>query len=272
MNDAVRLSWAELNRIGTRDRNQDRIGAATDGALACFVVADGAGGHQGGETAAQLVVDTVLAAFRRAPANSAASLAAYVDAASSAVAGARTADPALREMSSTVALLVVDQAAASASWAHLGDSRIYLLREGAVHAVSRDHSLARQLIDAGYAPAAEDVRSHPRRHVLLAAIGAENGIAADISHAGVPLLAGDALLLCSDGLWQYLDDAAMLAALPTSGRSEDWLDGMCAAAEREARRQAGDGRGDQPPRDDYSAYAIRVHAPAQRQDQPREAP
>lgn len=254
MNGAVRLSWVELNRIGTRTSNQDKIGAARDGDLACFVVADGAGGHHGGETAAQIVVDAVLAAFCAAPANDGASLAAYVAAASSAVAAARAADPTLAEMSSTVALLVIDQQAATASWAHLGDSRIYLLRGGAVQAVSRDHSLAQQLIAAGYAQP-DALRSHPQRHVLLAAIGAENGIAPTLGDAAMPLLAGDALLLCSDGLWQHLEDAAMLAALPTSGRSEDWLDGMCAAAERSAREA-----GEEAQRDNYSAYAIRVHA------------
>lgn len=299
----VRLSWAAMSELGGRASNQDRLGAARHGSLVCLVVADGAGGHRGGETAATLVVDAVLAAFCQAPAVSAAAALAFiaaaeasvqaamaaatsagvadasadatVDATADASAGATaaaiaiaagaavTADAApaavpgaTADMRATVAVLLVDQASAEAVWAHLGDSRIYLLRGGAVHAVTRDHSLVQQLVDAGYVGSAA-LRTHPQRHVLLAAVGASSDGIGAVAAAAVRLQPGDALLLCTDGLWEWVDDAAMLAALPTSGRSQDWLDGLGAAAARSAAMApAGAGA-----RDNFSAYAIGVHGP-----------
>lgn len=287
----VRLSWAAMSELGGRASNQDRLGAARHGSLVCLVVADGAGGHRGGETAATLVVDAVLAAFCQAPAVSAAAALAYIAAAEASVqaamaaatgaavadasadatadaiaiaAGAAvTADPApaavpgaTADMRATVAVLLADQASAEAVWAHLGDSRVYLLRGGAVHAVTRDHSLVQQLVDAGYVGSAA-LRTHPQRHVLLAAVGASSDGVGAVAAAAVRLQPGDALLLCTDGLWEWVDDAAMLAALPTSGRSQDWLDGLGAAAARSAAMApAGTGA-----RDNFSAYAIGVHGP-----------
>lgn len=253
----VRLSWAEQSDTGARPVNQDRIGAARHGDLACFVVADGAGGHRGGETAATLVRDEVLAAFLSAPSATPAAADRCIDMAIARVALAKAADPALADMSSTAALVLIDQDSARAAWAHLGDSRIYLFRAGAVLHASCDHSFVQQLIEGGYADAAAS-RSHPQRHVLLAAVGAENGIEASVSEA-VELQAGDALLVCSDGLWEWVDETGMLAALAASARAEDWLAALCAAAADGAARKGAQER------DNFSAYAIRVHTREQAQ-------
>ena len=252
----VRLSWSEVTNPGARPGNQDRIGAARHAQLACFVVADGAGGHAGGETAATLVRDEVLAAFLESPAATPTAAARCIDKAIARVAAVKAADGAvngkLADMSSTAAVLLVDQDGAAACWAHLGDSRIYLFRAGALLHASADHSFVQQLIEGGYADAGA-ARSHPQRHVLLAAIGAENGLAASVSDCA-DLLPGDALLVCSDGLWEWVDETAMLAALATSARAEDWLAALCARAAQAASGTYG------VERDNFSAYAIRVHA------------
>ena len=245
----VRLSWAQASDIGMRATNQDAIGAARDGDLACFVIADGTGGHHGGEVAARIAVDAVLGAFSAAPAFGAPALQSYVAKATSKVAQARRADPQLAAMSTTVAALLIDQRAARAVWVHLGDSRIYLFRAGRVHAVTIDHSLARQLIDAGYAGAGE-LRQHPQRNILLAAIGAEGDVAVAAS-GEFALEAGDALLACSDGLWEWVLDDEMEQALSATAGSEDWLAALCARAEA-AVSAAGKAR------DNFSAYAIRI--------------
>jgi serine/threonine protein phosphatase PrpC len=253
---AVRLSWADCTETGTRDSNQDRIGAARDGELACFVVADGAGGHAGGETAARLVRDEVLAAFLAHPGADSAAALRYLDTAIARVAAVKAADPSLADMSSTAAALLIDQAGASAAWAHLGDSRIYLFRTGAVLHASRDHSLTQQLVDGGYLDAGAQ-RNHPQRHMLLAAVGIENGIRPSACEGAVDgsiaLLPGDALLVCSDGLWEWVDEAGMLAALHASARAEDWLAALCSHATAACAASPGAAR------DNFSAYAIRVH-------------
>jgi serine/threonine protein phosphatase PrpC len=248
-NGAVRLSWAQASETGMRAANQDAIGAARNGELACFAIADGTGGHQGGEVASRIVADTVLGGFCAAPECSADALLSCVAQASAKVAEAKRADRQLEDMSSTVAALVVDQESARAVWVHLGDSRIYLFRDNRLHAVTQDHSLVQQMVDAGYAKA-DQLRAHPQRNLLIAAVGAEGE--APVAAGESTLAAGDALLVCSDGLWEWVHEHEMEQALAANARSEDWLAAMCALADA-AVRAAG------KVRDNYSAYAIRVH-------------
>jgi serine/threonine protein phosphatase PrpC len=251
MGSAVRLSWAQASEIGMRATNQDAMGAARNGELTCFVVADGTGGHHGGEVASRLVVDALLGAFGAGPTFGAPALLGYVGKAIASVAQARAGDQQLGDMSSTVAALLIDEQAARAVWAHLGDTRIYLFRAGRVLAVTKDHSLTQQLIEAGYA-SADQLRVHPQRHILVAAVGAEGETPVAVSDDAVTLEAGDALLACSDGLWEWVHEHEMEQALAATARSEDWLAAMCATADA-AVAAAG------KVRDNYSVYAIRVH-------------
>ncbi|MFP5393062.1 MAG: PP2C family protein-serine/threonine phosphatase, partial [Gammaproteobacteria bacterium] len=224
----VKLSWASVSQIGARESNEDALGRANSGESACFVLADGAGGHAGGETAARIVVDSVLSSFGANPACAEGALLAHAQRASEAVAQARQRTPEFRDMSATLAACVIDCAGARAQWAHLGDSRIYLFRQQRVHAVTRDHSMTQQLVDAGLVKA-EQLRVHPNRNLLWAAIGAEGGEPATVS-APAPLLPGDALLLCSDGLWEWVLEDQMLATLAATPDSRHWLDAMCTLA------------------------------------------
>ena len=255
----VRLSWAKASEAGARAANQDVIGAAVDDELACFALADGTGGHHGGEVASRIAVDAVIKAFRAAPAFGARALLSYAAGATSKVAAARRADPQLADMSTTVAALLIDSQAGRAVWAHLGDSRVYLFRAGRVHAVTTDHSLAQQLIDAGYASAGA-LRLHPQRNILLAALGAEGDFAV-VASDEVALEAGDALLVCSDGLWEWVLEDEMEQALSATAGSEDWLAALCARADAAVGAAGAAGKA----RDNYSAYAIRVQPPLREQ-------
>lgn len=248
---AVRLSWAQAGEIGMRSTNQDAMGAVRNGALTCFVIADGTGGHHGGEVASRIVVDALLGAFGAGPAFGTPALLSWIDQSIAQVAQGRRADQQLSDMSSTVAALLVDEQAARAVWAHLGDTRIYLFRNGRLLAVTKDHSLTQQLIDAGYA-SADQLRLHPQRHILLAAVGAEGEMPVATSEGEIALEAGDALLACSDGLWEWVQEHEMEQTLAGNSRSEDWLAAMCELADASVR-EAG------KTRDNYSAYAIRVH-------------
>lgn len=248
---AAALDIASVREIGMRASNQDCIGLASQDEMSCFVVADGAGGHQGGEIASRIVVESVLAKFGAESSFSTRALRCYVEHAVGEVAAAkRGAAAELGEMSATVAALLIDQANARAVWAHLGDSRIYLFRGGVLHKVTRDHSLTQQLIDAGYAKASE-LRLHPQRNILTAAIGTEGGTTISVSEPPVDLEAGDAFLMCSDGLWEWVDEAQMEHSLRAAADSQAWLSAMCAIADG-AVGMSGKSR------DNYSAYAIRV--------------
>jgi serine/threonine protein phosphatase PrpC len=251
----IALTWTRINDIGKRSTNQDTVGEAFEDPLACFVVADGAGGHEGGEVASRVVVDAVLGHFQREPRFGAEALLAYAASASDDVAARKRENARYADMSTTVAALLVDCANGRAMWAHLGDTRIYLFRQARLHAMSKDHSLTQQLIDAGYARA-EHLRLHPQRNILFAAIGAEGDTAIELSAGAMALQPGDALLLCSDGLWEWVMEADMERTLAQSADSEKWLAAMGRLADDNIINTG-------KVRDNYSAYAILVHKAVQ---------
>ena len=246
----VRLSWTRINMIGMRATNQDAVGQAQHGDIACFVIADGAGGHEGGEIAARIVVESTLAKFAGAPAFGAHALISYVQSAIEQVARDKKQTPSRADMSSTVAALLVDGASGHALWAHLGDTRVYLFRDARLLAVSKDHSLTQQLIDAGYAKA-DQLRVHPQRNILFAAVGAEGDTPVALGEGPIQLRPGDALLLCTDGLWEWVQEAEMESTLAQTADDVEWMEAMCAIADTVSARFDKE-------RDNFSAYAIRV--------------
>jgi len=246
----IDLAWTRINEIGMRSTNQDTIGEAFHDQLACFVLADGAGGHEGGEIASRLVVESILNCFRHDPRFGPDALLGYAACASADVAKHKLKEPRCADMSTTVAALLIERSGAQALWAHLGDSRVYLFRDAKLHAISKDHSLTQQLIDAGYARA-EQLRVHPQRNILYAAIGAEGDTQIELSAGVTSLLPGDALLLCSDGLWEWVMEADMERTLAQHGSAEAWLAAMCRLADDNIKNSG-------KMRDNFSAYAILV--------------
>src|SRR5262249_23583254 len=127
---SVALDIAEVSLIGGRASNQDACAQSDNGALVCMVVADGAGGHEGGEIASALVVRAVVGAFEGSPGCTQALLRALIARATSEVQREKIGRPKLASMSATVATVLLDRAHGEACWAHLGDTRIYLFRGG----------------------------------------------------------------------------------------------------------------------------------------------
>lgn len=246
----IRLAWSHVSEIGMRASNEDSLGHATQGVLDCFIVSDGAGGHQAGEVASRIVVETMLAQFSNNPSFGPAALRVLSGQAILGVAKNKQQNPRHHDMSATLAALLVDGARAQAVWAHLGDSRVYHFRDARVLSVSKDHSLTQQLIDAGYAKA-EQLRVHPQRNILFAAIGAEGETPVAVSDKAVDLLPGDALLLCSDGLWEWIHEKDMERTLAAAADPAQWLDAMCQVAAAGVAAAA-------KVRDNFTAYAIGV--------------
>lgn len=249
----MNLSQAQITAQGHRPSNQDALGCATQDGLMCFVMSDGTGGHSGGEVAARLVVETILAQFMREASFGARALRSYIDCAIVKVAQSKKSSDKRRSMSATVAALVIDQINHCALWAHLGDTRVYLFRRNKLLHMSNDHSLAQRFVDAGYAKA-EQIRTHPQRSVLYAAIGAEGDTFPEVTREAVDLMNGDAFLICTDGFWEWIIEAQMEHTLSLAQTSEEWLELMSKIAASNALASGKE-------RDNFSAYTILLREP-----------
>ena len=202
------------SRIGARKLNQDRVADWASPGAVLLAVADGLGGHAHGEIAAQIAVDLLGRAFAQEARPRLAEPARFLSRAMAAahVAILREAESRrLREVPRTVlvACLVQD---GIAHWAHIGDSRLYLLRKGRIHARTRDHSWVQQLVDEGRIRE-EAAASHPDRNRLLQCLGGVH--APRVDTGSERLEKGDTVLLCSDGLWGPLTQRQLVHALAT---------------------------------------------------------
>ncbi len=207
----TRWRYAAATDIGlVRQTNQDALYA--DDTLA--IIADGMGGHAAGEVAAAISIDLVREGFRESP--SVEGLVEAIQAANLAVVSDSRANPEHFGMGTTIIAvgLTLDlEGMVSPTLVHVGDSRAYQLRDGALRQLSEDHSVAEEWVRMGRLTT-EEAAVHPRRHQLTRAVGVEDTIAIDV--ASISALAGDRLLICSDGLSNELDNdtLARLASAP----------------------------------------------------------
>jgi protein phosphatase len=216
-----------------RQANQDAFAVDTDQHI--YVVADGMGGHSGGEVASWKAVETLLAVLRGAaghpadlpaPARPAGGgqagagggqagvrqsdepLIRAIEAANEHVFRLASEDRRLHGMGTTlVALQVTGPAAVIGS---VGDSRVYLWRDHQLRQVTHDHSLVNEYVRLGTL-SAEEASTHPLKHIISRAIGVHPTV--EVDHFTIPLKPGDLFLLCSDGLTNMLDQEEIAAAL-----------------------------------------------------------
>lgn len=209
----------EYTNRGGRAYNEDAAGHSVIESNGVFIVADGLGGHQFGELAASCVRDTVLAAFdgnfdtpceewlteRLAEANQ---KILKMQAEKNAV------------LKSTAVVLAVDDG--KAVWANVGDSRLYFLRDGKIQAITNDHSVAYKKYKAGEITR-EQIAADEDQSALLRALGSEDRSEAEI-YAGITLLPGDAFMLCTDGMWEYILDEEVLIDCLKSDNAAHWAE------------------------------------------------
>lgn len=200
------LEFSELSDTGrVRTRNEDYLGHVAPGSPAqarshgwLFALADGVGGQRQGEVASRAAVQEVLAGFRRAKEMALHKdlLTQLVQAANARVCEAEAiSGPSGAGMASTIVVCGVRFDRATV--AHVGDSRCYLLRGNEARPITRDHTVAAEQARSGLL-SAEEAAEASTRHVLTRSLGANLFVNIEIDE--VQLLAGDVLLLCSDGL------------------------------------------------------------------------
>lgn len=209
-------SFAYTNQ-GGRSHNEDAVGEQKSGESGIFVVADGLGGHQFGEVASACVRDALLADWKPAEENRPEWLRIRIAEANQRVLEMqREKGSALR---STVVALVID--GSQAVWANVGDSRLYYLHEGRICAFTEDHSVAYKKFKAGEITR-EQIGQDEDQSRLLRSIGSGERSEPDIHICDAALEPGDAFLLCSDGIWEYLKEEEIAIDLLKAENAQEW--------------------------------------------------
>lgn len=190
-----------------REHNEDAFAIAAGQGIA--LVADGMGGHNAGEVAAELAVGTALAILGQTAGLGARDrLETAVQAANASVRDKAASHPRYQGMGTTLVAVLVE--AKSISVAHVGDSRLYRLRRGTLQQLTRDHSLQQEFIDKGLY-SAEEAKQKVARNLLTHALGLADSV--PVAVAVHPLAIGDRYLLCSDGLHEMVSNAEIAALL-----------------------------------------------------------
>ncbi|MFM2054682.1 MAG: hypothetical protein RL456_2719 [Pseudomonadota bacterium] len=251
----MQLDLATCLEPGARDHNEDDLRTGQDGALSWAVLSDGAGGHSRGDEASRQVVSTLdagLAEASRQGAIDADGLGALVRRAHQRLCADAAQAGARQRMHATVVALWLDRGRGQAVWAHVGDSRLYLVRDGVAAALTRDDSVVQQMVDAGFL-SAEDARHHPRKNQLLSALGGVEGdVEVHLPPEPLALRDGDGFLLCSDGWWDVVEAPRIAAAFGAGPDAAGWI----ARMDRMIRDAA------RPQQDNYSAIGLRLRGPA----------
>lgn len=221
-----RVASAGLTDVGRkRDHNEDSY--LIDDELQLYVVADGMGGHAGGGTASRIAVETIDRELRSARESSENPFRAdvplqdsplpdtirnAVESACQAIFSAAQEDPRLAGMGTTVIALLVrgDQA----FFAHVGDSRAYLIRGELIQQISEDHSLVNEQIKAGMITP-EEAKHSRYKNIITRSVGFEEEVQVDVM--GLTLQPGDTFVLCSDGLANMVDDEELRQVIDANG-------------------------------------------------------
>ena len=195
-----------------REGNEDAIGCwpHEDGIL--FAVADGLGGHNAGEVASALALEVLAEEIKNAPESWPIEkrLRRAVQEANLRIYNKSTTVPELHRMGTTLTATVL--AGARLVAAHIGDCRLYLLREGNLTQLTKDHTWVGEQVQYGIL-SPEEARAHPKRHMLSRSLG--NDLIVGIDILSLDIQPGDVLVQCSDGIHALVSDARMLELLQT---------------------------------------------------------
>jgi len=213
----LRVEYADISLLGGREENQDRVAATATEHAALLVVVDGMGGHAHGAKAAEVTQQVLLEAFAQTPQpllDPLGFLHLTLGRAHEEVVKLGVQLPIEHRPRATCAVCLVQQGAAW--WAHVGDSRLYHLRRGALLARSRDHSHVELLLREGLITA-EQAHTHPMRNFVECCLGGDPIVPDMTLTRRRPLEPNDVLLVCTDGFWAGVRDAEIAAELGAPG-------------------------------------------------------
>ena len=196
------IQKTDVGRVRSENQDYAILSTTEDEALDAekgrlMVVADGMGGHRGGATASRLAGTTIKTEyFHSQHEDVSTALKGALEKANSRIFNEAQANPELRGMGTTCSALVIKD---NQAWfAHVGDSRIYLVRGDEIRQITDDHSLVASMVREGLLTPKE-AEVHPRRNVLQRSMGVADSVEVDVK-SSMPVLPGDTFILCSDGL------------------------------------------------------------------------
>lgn len=214
---SLQIETADLSLIGHREENQDRVSIAGADRCMLLVVIDGMGGHAEGARAAETALATLLDAFWQTPhpiLDPLGFLHLSLGRAHEEVVRLGAALSVETRPRATCAVCLVQENAVY--WAHVGDSRIYQLRQSRVLDRTRDHSHVEVLLREGLITESE-AHGHPMRNYVECCLGGDSALPEMSIATGPRLKGGDVLLLCTDGLWANLNDMDLVRLAQTAG-------------------------------------------------------
>jgi serine/threonine protein phosphatase PrpC len=219
----LRVEYADISLLGGREENQDRVVAAVAEHAALLVAVDGMGGHADGARAAQVTQQVIVEAFWHSPQplfDPPGFLHLTLGRAHEEVVKIGAHLALEQRPRATCAVCLIQRHASW--WAHVGDSRLYHVRRGALVTRSRDHSHVELLLREGLI-SAEQAHNHPMRNFVECCLGGDP-ILPDMSLSRRrPLEPDDVLLVCTDGLWGSLQDVEIAAELGSAGTLREKL-------------------------------------------------
>lgn len=213
------MNFYSLTNQGlVRSSNQDAHAHFENDFFSIFVLCDGMGGHQAGEVASHLAVDTVIEFFteKSEEKDYADLLLEAVSLANQAVYAKGQSSPQYHNMGTTIVALLI--AKTKAYIAHIGDSRLYLMRDSELRQITEDHSLVQNLVNKGLMTK-EDARHSPEKSALTRALGIDPEEKTDLDL--IDLKAGDQLLLCSDGLSNMVEEEEIACLLKSEAEPRE---------------------------------------------------
>jgi serine/threonine protein phosphatase PrpC len=207
---------------GGREYNEDSCTALKKGNLLCAVMADGLGGHGGGDVASKTAVEVIRSNFKKLKGTDEITQLQLNDWFEQANKNVLALQNDRCQMKTTMAVLGINADSGKANWAHLGDSRIYHFIDGKEAFCTFDHSVSRMAVLAGEI-SLDEVRFHKDRSKLLKVVGKENVGLPEYGDTQLERGHQHTFLLCTDGFWEYVTEQEMESTLIASKEPEEWL-------------------------------------------------
>jgi PPM family protein phosphatase len=233
----VRFTIFQDSKLGDRKENEDRVGYTYSRDVLLMVIADGMGGHAQGEVAAEIAVTEITRRFQQEARSKLRKpfefLVSAIQSAHRAIVSHAVEQNLLECPRTTCVACVVQNG--YAFWAHAGDSRLYVLRQGQLVAATQDHSKIQQMIDSG-AITAEQAARHPDRNKIYSCLGGVVPPQIDIGRE-VKLESGDTIMLSTDGFWAQIP-ASVVAGMVAKQTVTALMPGLLAEAQRRAQGES----------------------------------